>query len=720
MNNNHTQFREMAGRLAHLFDTEEGERILRLITQLSASPDEAVSLTNELKKPSTTAGKLSVGIWEAKDEPAGRSFVRVDGEPWHLWANVQKIPPKGPRRRVVLVGESAAKGYLYHPRFTVAQVLQQMMNAACGPAQIEVVDLARVNILHDQLQELITQSVHLEPDALIVFAGNNWSPLSYAPEGQLLEIASAFRATGSWSGVKESCESFLIAHTRKTLDLLEEIARERGIPVVFVIPEFNLVDWITDCDCPPLLSSEQTEAWLRARDEAEQLLKGDAWEKAEGPGNLLTQLDQGTTPVGFNVLAEVSRKRGDHQAARRFLELARDAVISWPGRQTPRCYSVIQQTIRAEAPARGIHVVDLPREFTKHLDGEVADLRLFLDYCHLTLEGIRVAMALTAEALLPLLKYPVKSCKELAQLEIKVGANVSAGAHFLAAVYNGNWGQRMDVIRHHIRKALEFDRSIAEIMRLFLDFHIKRVPASLCRSFEQLWESPHVPAIIVLYNDQGGNFLNSNLVNVMADELEEIGIPIRSDMERLIIQEHGVEKRPVNLVDTIYSISSYSRFLVDRRPEFYKATTRTTTFPLVCDKPEPLHFSVTMKVLHGSAQQTISLRLNGNVVAEIAATDHWATTTCSAPAELVHAGVNQVEIEWPMPVWSAEKQRERVADSLESGELVEITPMFGLIHSFRVSTERSASPHKSKEFEREFIDTQLLTEKSRAVTVGEV
>lgn len=693
MNNNHPQFRDMAGRLAQLFDSEEGERILRLITQLSAPPNG--SSTEELKEPGNTPGKLRVGIWEATDEPTGRSFVRVNtGDPWHLWANVQKIPPKGPRRRVVLVGESAAKGYLYHPRFTPAQALQQIMNAACGPAKIEVVDLARNNLLHEQLHELITQALHLEPDAFVIFAGNNWFPLSYASEKHALDMASAFRETSSWRGVKESMESFLIANTRQTLCLLEEIVRERGIPVVFVLPEFNLADWISKWDCPPLLNSEQTEAWLRARDEAEQLLKGDAWEKAESLGDRLIQLDQGTTAAGFNVLAEVSRKRGDHQAARTFLEMARDAMVCWPGRQTPRCFSVIQQTIREGAAAHGIHVVDLPREFAKYLGGEAADRRLFLDYCHLTFEGIRISMALTAETLLPLLNYPVKSSKELAQVDMKVGANVSAGAHFLAAVYNGNWGQSMDLVRHHLRAALEFDRGIANIMQLFLDFHIKRVPSSLCRSFEQLWESPHVPAIIVLYNDKGGNFLNPNLVAAMADELEKVGIPTRAHIERLLIQEHGVENGAVNLVNSLYSTGSHSEFLVDRRPEFYKATVRNSIFPLVCDKPEPLNFSVTLKVPQVSANQTISLRLNGSLVAEIAATGRWATTTCSAPAGLVHPGVNQVEIGWPMPVWSDEKQKERVANCLEAGELVEITPMFGLIHSFRVSTERNAAPHK--------------------------
>lgn len=693
MNYNHPQFRDMAGRLAQLFESDKGERILRLITHLSITPEASGSAA---KAVAETPAKLRVGTWEAADTPRGRSFVRVDiGDPAHLWASVQKIPPKGPRRRVVLVGESVARGHLYDPYFNPAQALQQIMNAACGPAKVEVVDLARTDLSHKQSHELINQSLHLEPDALVVFCGNNWSPFMQTSEEQFLDVATAFRETGSWRGVKELCESFLIAATKETLGLLEKIIRERGIPVVFVLPEFNLADWIIECDCPPLLNNEQTQAWLLAKWEAEQLLKGDDWEKAECLGERLLQLDQGTTAAGPYILAEISRRREDHEKARAFLELARDAAVCWPFRFSPRCFSVIQQTIREGAAAHGIHLVDLPREFTRHLGGQAADRRLFLDYCHLSLEGIRLSMGLTAETLLPLLKFPRKSGKELAQVDLKVSAGVNANTHFLAAVYSANWGQSSDVVRYFLRRALEFDRGIARMMELFLDFHIKRVPSSLCTSFDRLCELRNITAITLLYNDSlSRKFLNTNFVTAIVEVLEEFGIPTRSSVTELLVKEHGVKNRSVNLVNPLYSTGSYFRSLVDRRPEFYKATARNTTFPLVCDKPEPLNFSITMKVPNVSANQTISLSVNGSLVAEVAATEHWTTATCSVPAGLVQAGINQVEIGWPMPVWSDEKQKELVADCLEAGEVIEITPMFGLIHSLRASTEHSA-PHKA-------------------------
>src|SRR5215813_4031402 len=141
--NHNRRFRNTADRLAHLFESDEGERILRLMTQLSTFPDRTGSSNEEPKRPADPSGKVRVGTWEAADEADGRSFVRVNaGDPWYLWANVQKIPPKGSRRRVVLLGESVARGYFYDPQFNPALALQEMFNATCGPAEIQVVDLA--------------------------------------------------------------------------------------------------------------------------------------------------------------------------------------------------------------------------------------------------------------------------------------------------------------------------------------------------------------------------------------------------------------------------------------------------------------------------------------------------------------------------------------------------------------------------------------------------
>ncbi|HXQ73479.1 MAG TPA: hypothetical protein VN844_23465 [Pyrinomonadaceae bacterium] len=697
---NHRKFKETAGRLAQLFESEEGERILRLITRLSVPQNGADPPTEKPVETADAAGKIRVGTWEAADDANGRSFVRVDlGEPWHLWASVPNIPPKGPRRRIVLMGESAARGVLYDPQFNPALALQEMMNAACGAHEVEVIDLARTDLSHKLLQNLIPSALHLEPDALVIFCGNNWHPLAELSADEFIDMMSAFREAGSWRAIREASEAILIAKTKETLRSLEKIIHEHHIPVVFVLPEFNLADWRTECDCPPLLNRDDMAAWLSAKYEAEELLEGNQWERAETLGHRLMKLDEGTTSAGPNILAEISRRREDHEAAKTFLEMARDASISWLFSTAPRCFSVAQQTIREQADAHGVRVVDLPSEFTRYLGGKAAGRSLFLDYCHLNLEGIKLSMALTAETLLPLLHYSKKPWKELAQVGMKVttkvGARLNAEAHFLAAVHNANWGQGMDIVRYHVRTALELNRGIARMMLLFLDFHVRPFPSSLCRSFEQLCDLKSIAAITLLHNVAAKKFLNTILITAIVDGLEEFGIPARADLETLLIQEHAVKNRVVDLVDPFYSTASFSRPLLDERQEFYKATARNTTFALVCDNPQPLNFTLTVKAPDSGPDQTISLRLNGTPLVEIPATDCWTTKTFSAPANLLRLGLNQVEISWPMMVWLRDKQREHIAECLEAGESVEITPMFGLIHSFEVSLARNASPHKT-------------------------
>jgi len=315
MKYHHRQFKDKADRLAQLFESEEGARILQLITQLSQKDGAST------EEPARAAGKLRVGTWEAANDVNGRSFVRVEtGDPWHLWANVQRIPPKGLRRRIVFVGESVARGLLYDPQFNPALALQEMMNAACGASEIEVIDLARTDLSHKQLQNLITSALHLEPDALVIFSGNNWNPLNKPSDDELLDMASALREAGSWRAIRESSESTLIAKAEETLRSLGKIIHERCIPVVFVLPEFNLADWRTECDCPPLLNSNDTAAWLSARCEAEELLKGNQWEEAETLGHRLIELDEGTTS-----LVQTSLRRS-----------VVDAVIMGPQRPSSR------------------------------------------------------------------------------------------------------------------------------------------------------------------------------------------------------------------------------------------------------------------------------------------------------------------------------------------------------------------------------------------------
>ena len=78
-------------------------------------------------RPSGETG--SVGIWEPVSREGAVYYERSlrRSSEWWSWANVKRIMPKGEKKRVLFVGESAARGFFYDPAYTPAQVLEHML-----------------------------------------------------------------------------------------------------------------------------------------------------------------------------------------------------------------------------------------------------------------------------------------------------------------------------------------------------------------------------------------------------------------------------------------------------------------------------------------------------------------------------------------------------------------------------------------------------------------
>src|SRR5947209_7775897 len=331
MNQSHLRLKAVANRLADLLESEEGARLLELITQLAEpEPNASDAPPWRAGTRAATGGEsppTRVGVWEATTDNGERVFVRQQtNEPLHLWANVQRIPPKRNKRRVVLVGESVARGYLYDPHYNPATALQEILCAASGSPCVEAIDLARTDLSLEELEKLVQESLALEPDVLVVFAGNNWHPLAAPTAEELADLGAALREGGSWRAVRDYLEARLTAKIETLFRSLGGIVKDIGVPVVFVLPEFNLPDWRSECEGPLMLDADATALWLKTLAEAKELLAGDEWRRAEASGWRLMELDGGTIAAGPNLIAEVGRRQGETDKARKFLELARDTT----------------------------------------------------------------------------------------------------------------------------------------------------------------------------------------------------------------------------------------------------------------------------------------------------------------------------------------------------------------------------------------------------------
>src|SRR6266568_3385401 len=120
--------RALTERLSELLAGEDGGLVLAAAQKLRL-----LSAIGERTSRRWTVGLATepqpIGPWRPQATAAGLAYVRRAGRPAveaKYWAAADHIPPHGDRRRIVLVGESVARGYLFDPELCFADVLRAL------------------------------------------------------------------------------------------------------------------------------------------------------------------------------------------------------------------------------------------------------------------------------------------------------------------------------------------------------------------------------------------------------------------------------------------------------------------------------------------------------------------------------------------------------------------------------------------------------------------
>ncbi|MCB1054971.1 MAG: hypothetical protein KDD11_05595, partial [Acidobacteria bacterium] len=637
----------------------------------------------------------TVGIWRARDTPDGRRFERIPerSKEWPLWADLPLIEAKGRRRRVVLLGESVARGWFYEPSYTPAKVLETMLSRAGVEGGVEVLDLARTDLDLEGLEALIEPVLLLEPDLVVILGANNWVRCARHPQLADLEgrqrAAQALRSAGV-PGLKSVLEEATGELVERHLEHVGRVLGGRGVHCVYLVPEFNLGDWRDDHSglAPWLAEAGANESWERLRVEALEALERGALDEVETRAQRMAELDGGTSAVAPALLAEVAGRRGDPRGAAALFERARDARI-WDGTYpSPRPLSLIQQRLRALPPGGAVTPVDLPAEFRRSLGGEVPDRRLFADYVHLTERGIRVAMAAAARAAAPFLGGRLEAVG-LEGDELSPSSEVAAQAHFGAAIHTAHWGQRADAVLHHCRRALAESGAMAEVMRLYLDLQTRRAPVWMCESAERLAKLPDFSLQRYIAKTHLKLF-DEVLLGAMATALGEHGRGAVQALDELRRHEVGLRRgRPVDLLEAYYAESWDDR---ERNwksktgtPRFLRAHRSRTGFPLVVDEVGAAPgLELTART---PREGRLGVFIGGRQVAELDTTSRWSSWRLELSPETLAPGLSRLLLTWDGGVGDPEEALAAAAEELEEGHFPgNLLPVFGELYALRLVT----------------------------------
>ncbi|HKI06417.1 MAG TPA: hypothetical protein VKK31_30840 [Thermoanaerobaculia bacterium] len=679
--------------LARLLATPEGLRTARLLqgAGLLRPPDRGP----EPPPPPPPGRRIPepISIWQPAEIDGEPAFVRPDPLPLgDHYAATRVLRPKKAELplRVAFFGESVAAGYLYAPHLTPARVLEARLQAAGGADNFEVIDLARTNETLCSLAETVRTSLQINPDVLVLFVGNNWNLLEtpeaspWAPAVEARQrYARALREDGIAGPVRLAAEE-LRARAEATLDFIALIAGAVHIPVVVVVPEVNLADW--ENRQPPLwLPGDGNARWHALYAEAVERLERRDFEAALTAARAMQELDGGACPTAWRILARAWTELGDLEraagAARSEVDAATYPTLAFLG--APQATTAAREILLGAARRHGFSHVDLREVFNSPLPGR----RLFLDYCHLTLEGIETAMAAVAAEVLNLSGMPVLGSMEP---KTEIAPEAEATARLGAAIHTAHRlltaGPKRPILEHWCEAALDASPGIEETLFDLIEARCAPSPAVLTAAQQRNLASPYR---LLLQHGWRWDHLDADLILAVEAVLERRGRPARDRIARLLLRHHALPAGGTDLTEPPYLWEPLERFYpeVMRFEDLAERATFRSPWPessfcLVCDARRDVEIEPTLRLPAPAGHRgSVTVAVNGEQAGRMDATERWSRTALLLPRSCLRPGLNRLTLRWPAPETDGAAALHAAAERLELGLAASLHPVFGEVFS---------------------------------------
>jgi hypothetical protein len=485
------------------------------------------------------------------------------------------------------------------------------------------------------------------------------------------------------------------------------LTRAIGVPVVVVIPEVNLADW-ENRQPVPWLPAGDTARWHVLYQKAAAALEGEAWGEALAAAREMLALDGGLCPTAHRLVARAFQGLGNAEAARRAAldEVDATAYPTLAFLSAPQATTAVREMLREEARRHGFLAVDLREVFARHTGGALPDRRLFLDYCHLTAEGMRVAMAaVTAEVLevSGMVEAPpdwqgVLDRAAAPEVSPEADATAKLGAALHSAHRLLTVGPKGPILEHWLERALEASPGVETAMLDLVEARCAPAPAVLTAAQQRNLASPYRLQLQHGWQWEG---LDADLIEAIAAVLERRGRgTIREEIQRLLLEHHALREEGTELaVPATYHWDPLERFYPEvmsfedlSRRATYRSPWPESSFCLICDASRDVLLDLTARLpavggTWGARRGTLTARVGsaggvGSVeIGRTELTSGWQRWEARIGRERLRPGLNSLTLAWPSPPPIGEAARRDAVERLEIGVAADLHPVFGEVFS---------------------------------------
>lgn len=592
-----------------------------------------------------------VGMWWAEPADGGIALRRRRAS-WVEqlgWAPTAEVPPPGDAQRVVLIGESSARG------LDCTAMLQSHLDAA-APGRYQCVNLMRTGGTVEQLTDLVEQLPAAAPDVVVLSAGNDWTSADLRDPCHTSWRASAW-GEGGYAGLRKAfLAEIVLPRMRTLLRQINALHDEGPTRIVVIVPEFNLPGWSPPADIEvPALPPAQLSCWYELRDSAATAAADHRWTELASLAERMCHLDGGSSPVPGHLLAQAALAQGDPQTARIGLEQSRDALVGLELWHTPRIVKEVQDELADFARTGGHGCVDLRTILCAGDDGGLPDPRNLYSYCHLSSQGIDLSMAAVADAVLAL---PMGTTRP----RNPVGRDMEAAAYVTAAVFGALLGSPTTTVLPLLHSALDAEPTTSGLLHALLDVLESDGPMWTHAALAQLASTPLAATLVgpqLMANHHPPELWS--LREALGHALARIPKHVNAHID-LLAAPDGPGHRPAN----------------GKAPCCYRqATQREQAFPFALDAPRALALKLTHRAPHARPGATASLSVNGVEVAEFAAQQTWTAGEIAVAPGVTRGGVNWLTVRWPVPATEPQAWSERELAAIESNQPMQTLPVFG-------------------------------------------
>lgn len=621
-----------------------------------------------------------IGIWDYVQKTG--YYERQPGT-WPSWADVPSFPARGEKRRVLLLGESVARGFFYDPVLTPALLMEKCLQVV-GADQFEVIDLARVGARSHDLLEIAEAAADLKPEAVVVFAGNNWK---YELTNGV--TPSVRRAEGD-ALIQGGVAGILRHRENRLADISESFARRMcGIfgeqaHMMFVLPESNLIDWHPEPLVPTLGGGRDALFRSLTRDLERAIVVGDDDAVLRCCESLI-DLSDGVSDVAYRCKADAELRLGRVDDALADYRRARDARLwydiadlAW----LPSVGAVGAQRAAVEAKAM---VVDLSEILPAYADSGVPDRSLFLDACHMSSRGIKIVTAEVVARLGDVLGFSA-SIGDCAAVLPDVEAKIESSAQFCAAVAQAEFGQPAASIARHAQAAAKVDPAIVDGMEAYCNAPASRTPWWIRpREFSG---AENMRRFVHGFGFVGRYRYNYPLFSAFAEVIRQTrGDSYRSGEVRR--DRALVPGSPTEIIDTLFA-PSWSPAgwdgifdVHDAQRRYYRAYSDTTKFQFALAEPASLALEITARL--GAASAAVAeVLLNDRHCGRIVLGPQWKCARLLIDPGVLIVGLNRLEIQW-LPESIDGVPFQTIVDRIARGFPQELGVVFGEIFTMRAT-----------------------------------